>query len=106
MRALVAWGGLVRWDNGNGGGGGAPVRWCAGLELTELEQRVLAGAGSCWKDGDVVAVMEKRLGAACAVNDDGGAAGARRLCLRVLRTAKEERESETEGADGSGRVVA
>jgi len=51
-------------------------------------------------------VMEKRLGTAWAVNDDGGAAGARRLRLRVLRTAKEERESETEGADGSGRVLA
>ena len=36
----------------------------------------------------------------------GGAPGARRLRLRVLRTAKEERESETEGADGSGRVLA
>ena len=51
-------------------------------------------------------MMEKQLGVACAVNDDGGAAGARRLCLRVLRTAKEERESKTEGADGSGRLLA
>ena len=51
-------------------------------------------------------MIEKRLGMACAVNDDGGAVGARRLRLRVLRTAKEERESETEGADGSGRVLA
>ena len=102
----MAWGGLVRWDHGDGGGGGALVRRCAGLELTELEQRALAGAGSCWEDGDAVAVMEKRLGAACAVNDDGGAAGARRLCLRVLRTAKEERKNETEGADGSGRLLA
>ena len=50
--------------------------------------------------------MEKRLGAAWDVNDDGGAAGARQLRLRVLRTAKEQRESETEGADGSGRVLA
>ena len=50
--------------------------------------------------------MEKRLGEACAVNDDGGAAGARRLCLRVLRTAKEEQKNETEGADGSGRLLA
>jgi len=47
--------------------------------------------------------MEKRLGAAWAVNDDGGAAGARRLRLRVLWTAKEERESETEGAGGCWR---
>ena len=68
------------------------MRQCAGLELTELEHRALAGAGSCWEDGDVVAVMEKRLGAAWAVNDDGGAAGARRLRLRELRTAKEERK--------------
>ena len=82
------------------------MRRCAGLELTELEQRALGDVGSCWEDGDVVAVMEKRLGAACAINDDGGAAGAQRLRLRVLRTAKEERESETEGADGSGRVLA
>jgi len=102
----VAWGGLVRWDHGDGGGGGAPVRRCAGLELTELEQQALASAGSCWEDGDAVAVMEKRLGTACAINDDGGAVGARRLRLRVLWTVKEERESETEGVDGSGRVLA
>ena len=60
----------------------------------------------CWGDGGGIAVMKERLGVACAVNDDGGAAGARRLRLRVLRTAKEERESETEGADGSERVLA
>ena len=54
-------------------GGGAPARRCAGLELTELEQRALAGVGSRWEGGDAVAVMEKRLGVACAINDDGGA---------------------------------
>ena len=53
-----------------------------------------------------MAVAMGWLGAACAINDDGGAVGARRLRLRVLRTAKEERESETEGADGNGRVLA
>ena len=37
---------------------------------------------------------------------DGGAAGARRLRLRELRTAKEERENETEGAGHCGRVLA
>ena len=107
MRAL-SWPGVV-WLGGTTateGGGGAPARRCAGLELTELEQRAQAGAGSCWEVGDAVAVMEKRLGVACAINDDGGAAGARRLCLRVLRTAKEERENETQGADGSGRLLA
>ena len=62
-RALVAWGGLVRWDHGDGGGGGAPVRRCAGLELTELEQRALAGAGSRWEGGDAVAVMNGWLSA-------------------------------------------
>ena len=105
-RALVAWGGRVGPGHGDGGGGGASARRCAGLELTELERRALAGAGSCGEDGDAVAVMEKQLGVACAVNDDGGAAGARWLCLRVLRTAKEEQKTETEGADGSGRLLA
>jgi len=38
--------------------------------------------------------------------EESGAAGARRLRLRVLWTAKEERESETEGADGTGWVLA
>ena len=79
---------------------------CTALALTELEQRALGEAMGCWGDGGGIAVMKERLGAACAVNDDGGAAGARRLRLRVLRTTKEERERETEGADGSGRVLA
>ena len=46
--------------------------------------------------------MEERLGAACAINDDGGAAGARRLRLRVLRTAKEEREAKLRARTGAG----
>ena len=79
---------------------------CTALALTELEQRALGEAMGCWGDGGGIAVMKERLGAACAINDDGGATGARRLRLRVLRTAKEERESETKGADGSGRVLA
>ena len=82
-RALMAWGGLVRWDHGDGGGGGALVRRCAGLGLTKLEQRALAGVGSRWEGGDAVAVMEKRLGAACAVNDDGGVAVPRLQLLRA-----------------------
>ena len=79
---------------------------CTTLALTELEQRALGEAMGCWGDDGGIAVMKERLGAGCAVNDDGGAAGARRLRLRVLRTAKEERKSETEGAGGSGRVLA
>ena len=79
---------------------------CTALALTGLEQRALGEAMGCWGDGGGIAVMEKRLGAACAVNDDGGAAGARRLRVRVLRTAKEERESETKSTDRGGRVLA
>ena len=82
-RALVAWGGQVGPGHGDGGGGEAPVRRCAGLELTELERQALAGAGSCGEDGDAVAVMEKRLGVACAVNDDGGVAVPRLQLLRA-----------------------
>jgi len=44
------------------GGVGALARRCAGLELTELEQRALAGAGSCWEDGDAVAVAKEQRG--------------------------------------------
>ena len=39
-----------------------------------MKRRALAGAGSCGEDSYAVAVMEKRLGEACAVNGDGGAA--------------------------------
>ena len=59
------------------------MRRCAGLELTELEQRALAGAGSRWEGSDAVAVMEKRLGVACAVNDDSGIAVLRLQLLRA-----------------------
>ena len=79
---------------------------CTALALIELEQRALGEAMGCWGDGGGIAVMKERLGAACAVNDDGGAAGARRLRLRVLRTVKEERESETKSTDRGGRVLA
>ena len=81
------------------------MRRCAGLELTELEQRALAGVGSCWEDGDAVAVMEKRLGAACAVNDDGGIAVPRLQLLRASGWRRRSRECKTEGADRSGRVL-
>ena len=37
-----------------------------------------------------------------AIDGDGGAAGARRLRLRVLRTAKEEQKFGNEARDGSG----
>ena len=85
-----AWrGGLWRRGHDDGAHGGTPARRCAGLELTELKTAALAGAGSRGEDGYAVAVMEKRLGEACAVNDYGGATGVRRLCLRALRTAKE-----------------
>ena len=79
----MAWGGLVRWDHGDGGGDGAPVSICTALRLTELEQRALAGVGSHWEGGDAVAVMEKRLGVACAVNDDSGIAVLRLQLLRA-----------------------
>ena len=78
----MAWGGLVRWDHGDGGSGGAPASTCTAQKLTGLEQRALAGAGSHWEGGDAVAVMEKRLGTACAVNDDGGVAVPRLQLLR------------------------
>ena len=77
------------------------MRRCAGLELTELERRALAGAGSCGEDDDAVAVMDKRLGAACAVNDDSGAAGARRLSLQWRR----RRKCDTGGVAECGRVL-
>ena len=58
------WPGVV-WLGGTTateGGGGAPARRCAGLELTEPEQRALAGAGSFWEDGDAVAVAKEQRG--------------------------------------------
>ena len=77
-------GGRIRSDHGDGGGGGAPTRLCVGLELTELNQWAGAGARSRWDGGGAVAVMEKLLGAACVVNDDGGAVVLRLQLLRVL----------------------
>ena len=62
------------WDHGDGGSSGAPASTCTARRLTRLEQRALAGAGSHWEGGDAVVVMEKRLGAACAINDGGGVA--------------------------------
>ena len=79
----MAWGGLVRWDHGDGGSGGALASTCTARRLTGLEQRALAGVGSHWEGDDAVAVMEKRLGAACAINDDGGAAVPRLQLLRA-----------------------
>ena len=79
----MAWGGLVRWDHGDRGSGGAPTSTCTARRLTGLEQRALAGAGSRWEGGDAIAVMEKRLGAACAVNDDGGVTVPRLQLLRA-----------------------
>ena len=73
--------------------------------LTRLEQRALAGAGSRWEGGDAVAVMEKRLGAACAVNDDGGVAVPRLQLLRVSGRRRRSWECETEGATECGRVL-
>ena len=60
------------------------MRLCAGLELIKLNQWARAGAGSRWDGGGAVAVMEKRLGVACAVNDDSGAAVPRLQLLRAL----------------------
>jgi len=80
----TASGGRIRSDHGDGGGGRALARLCAGLELTELNQWARAGAGSRWDGGGAVAVMEKRLGTACAINDDGGAAVPRLQLLRAL----------------------
>ena len=80
----MAWGGLVRWDHGDGGSGGAPVSTCTARRLTGLEQWALAGAGSRWEGSDVVAVIEKRLGTACAVNDDGAVAVPRLQLWRAL----------------------
>ena len=59
------------------------------LLLTKCGQRVRAEAVSHGSSGGGVAVVEKRPGRADVGYGDGGAAGARRLCSRVLRTAKE-----------------
>jgi len=101
----VAWGGLVRWDHGDGGSGGAPASTCTARRLTGLEQRALAGAGSRWEGGDAVAVMEKRLGAACAINDDGGVVVPRLQLLRPSGRRRRSWECETEGVDRSERVL-
>ena len=60
----------------------------------------------CWGDGGAMAVVLEWPGASWRGYGDGGAARARRLRLRELRTAKEERENETEGAGRCGRVLA
>ena len=80
----MACSGRVGSNHGDGGDGGAPARLCAGLELTELNQRARAGAGSRWDGGGAVVVMEKQLGAACAINDDDGAAVPRLQLLWAL----------------------
>ena len=88
------WPGVV-WLGGTTateGGGRAPARRCAGLELTELEQRALEDAVGCWGGGGAVAVVLEWPGTSWRGYGDGGAARARRLRLRELRTAKEERE--------------
>ena len=79
----VARGGRWRRGHDDGVGGGAPARLCVGLGLTELEQQALAGVGSHWEGGDAVVVMEKWLGVACAINDDGGVAVPRLQLLRA-----------------------
>jgi len=73
--------------------------------LTGLEQLALAGARSRWEGGDAIAVMEKRLGAACAVNDDGGIAVPRLQLLRASGWRRRSWEYETEGAAECGRVL-
>ena len=60
------------------------------LLLTKCGQRARAEAVSHGSLGGGVAAVEKRRGRAGVGYGDGGAAGARRLCSRVLRTAKEE----------------
>ena len=61
-RALVAWGGLVRWDHGDGLGGRAPTSSCALLWLTKHGQRVQVEAVSRGGSGGGVAVVEKQRG--------------------------------------------
>ena len=60
----------------------------------------------CWGDGGAKAVVLEWPGASWRGYGDGGAARARRLRLQELRTAKEERENETEGAGRCERVLA
>ena len=76
--------GLPSWNSGQWGTSGV-----AGVTVVLLRWQVSWATARC-----------------SATMAESGAAGARRLRLRVLRTAKEERESETEGTDGSGRVLA
>ena len=73
--------------------------------LTGLEQRALAGAGSRWEGSDAVAVMEKRLGVACAVNDDGGVVVPRLQLLQASGWRRRSWECETEGAAECGWVL-
>ena len=60
----------------------------------------------CWGNGGAMAVVLEWPGASWRGYGDDGAARARRLRLRELRTAKEERENETEAAGRCGRVLA
>ena len=78
---------------------------CTARRLTGLEQRALAGVGSRWEGGDAVAVMEKRLGAACAVNDDGGVAVPRLQLLRASGRRRRSRGKEKWGAGWIGRAL-
>ena len=54
------------------GGGGAPVRRCTALGLTELGQRALGEAMWCWGDGGGISVMEEWPDKPVAGNDGGG----------------------------------
>ena len=63
----------------------------------------------CWGDGGAMAVVLEWPGASWRGYGDGGAAGARRLRLRELRTAKKEREMKLRAlgvAGGCWRVKA
>ena len=98
----MACSGQVGSDHGDGGDGGAPVRLCAGLELTEHRQRAL---------GEAVGVLGRRW---CCCGDGEVARPAgdwqrrwRRaaLLLRALPATKEKAKCENGGAAECGRVL-
>ena len=102
------WHGVV-WLGGTTateGGGGAPARRCAGLELTELEQRALEDAVGCWGGGGAVAVVLEWPGVSCSRLWRRRSCGSSAAALAGAADGEEGAGNETEGAGRCGRVLA
>ena len=102
------WHGVV-WLGGTTateGGGGAPARRCAGLELTELEQRALEDAVGCWGGGGAVAVVLEWPGASYARLWRRRSCGSSAAALAGAADGEGGAGNETEGAGRCGRVLA